>query len=297
MGMISVYVLALCAAAPAVDAQVKLLRGSDVKGELVGATTDKLTFSTASGERTIPATELRSVEFTQDRPNAEMASVWVELLDGSRVVAAGVTLATGKATIELVGGDKLPEMPARAIRAIRFHDDAKLTPQWNEILAGKRAGDVLVLRKTATREVEENGTTKTVTAQTLDELEGTILQVGADSVKFDFDGDKVDVKREKLEGVVFFQPVKRELPPAALRLKDTAEGEWQLRTLEVQNGQLTGTTPAGVLLQLSLSQVKRLDFSAGNEALLAELPIENSAASSALLPKQIQPFRSPAPVR
>jgi hypothetical protein len=35
--------------------------------------------------------------------------------------------------------------------------------------------------------------------------------------------------------------------------------------------------------------VKRLDFSAGNEALLSELPVENSATSGALLPKSLSP--------
>lgn len=288
MGMISVYgVLALCAAVPAADVQVKLLRGSDVKGELVAATTDSLTFSTSGGERTIPAIELRSVEFPQERQETEKPSVWLLLLDGSRIAATGVTLSAGKATIELIGNEKLPEMPARAIRAIRFHDEPKLTEGWNEILAGKRAGDVLVLRKTTSRTAEDG--TKTEGSLTLDELEGTILQVGPDSVKFDFDGDKVDVKREKLEGIVFFQPVKRELPPAAVRLRDTVDGEWQLRTLEVKEDQLTGTSPAGALVRLSLSQVKRLDFSAGNEALLAELPVENSATSGALLPKGLSP--------
>jgi len=180
-------------------------------------------------------------------------------------------------------------MPARAIRAIRFGNEASLTDDWQEILAGTRAGDVLVLKKSATREVEENGQTKTITTLTLDELEGTVLQVAADTVKFDFDGDKVDVKREKLEGIIFFQPVKRELPPAAVRMKDLADGDWQLRTFELQGNELIGSTPAGATVRLPLAHIRRLDFSAGNEALLAELPMEASVASIALLPKSLSP--------
>jgi hypothetical protein len=284
-----VVVLACVAAAPAADVQVKLLRGSDVKGQLVAVSSDKLTLATATGERAIPANELRSVEFPQTRNELEKPRVWLQLLDGSQIAGTSVSLATGKAVVELVGGDKLPEMPARAIRAIRFSTEPKLTEPWNEILAATRSGDLLVLKKSATRDVEEGGVTKTVTTLTLDELEGTVLQVGPDSVKFDFDGDKVDVKREKLEGIIFFQPVKRELPPAVVRLKDLADSDWQLRTVELQGDELVATTPAGATLRLSLTQIKRLDFSAGNEALLAELPIETSEASTALLPKGLSP--------
>lgn len=290
MGTISIYVVLACAAAaPAADVQVKLLRGSDVKGQLVAVSAEKLTLSNATGERSIPANELRSVEFPQTRNEIEKLGVWLELLDGSQIAATGVSLAAGKAVVELIGGDKLPEMPARAIRAIRFSNDPKLTEPWNEILTATRSGDLLILKKTATREVEEGGTTKTVTTLTLDELEGTVLQIGPDSVKFDFDGDKVDVKREKLEGIIFFQPVKRELPPATVRLKDLADSEWHLRTLELQGDELVATTPAGVAVRLSLTQIKRLDFSAGNEALLAELPMEASESSVALLPKGLSP--------
>ena len=291
MGIISVYaVLALAAATPAADVQVKLLRGSDVSGRLVAASAEKLTVVTSAGEQTIPATQLRAVEFPPSRTEAEKPGIWLELLDGSHIATAGVSLASGKAIIELVGGDKLPEINARAIRAIRFgNNDPALTEQWKEILRGTRSGDVLVLKKNVKREVEENGVVKLVETLTLDELEGTVLAVAPDSVKFNFDGDKVDVKREKLEGIIFFQPVKRELPPATMRMKDLADSDWQLRTLELQGEQVLATTPAGVTLQIPLSQLKRLDFSAGNEALLAELPIETSVASVALLPKSLSP--------
>lgn len=290
MGIISVFTVLALAAAPAADVQVKLLRGADVSGRLVAASADKLTLVSPTGEQTIPANQLRAVEFPKLKTEPEKTALWLELLDGSHIAAAGVSLAGGKAVIELVGGDKLPEIPARAIRAIRFgNNDPALTEQWQEILNGTRAGDVLVLKKNATREIEDKGETKTVTTLTLDELEGTILQIGPDSVKFDFDGDKVDVKREKLEGVIFFQSVKRELPPAMVRLKDVAESDWHLRTLEVQGEEIVASTPVGVNLRLPFAQLRRLDFSAGNEAMLAELPIENSVASVALLPKSLSP--------
>ncbi|WP_254507890.1 NPCBM/NEW2 domain-containing protein [Anatilimnocola floriformis] len=291
MGIISVYaVLALATATPAADVQVKLLRGSDVGGHLVAASAEKLTLKSSTGEQTIPATQLRSVEFARTNNELEKIGLWLELIDGSQIAAAGVSLAAGKAVIELVGGDKLPEIPARAIRAVRFgNNNPALTDQWKEILRGTRSGDVLVLRKSVTREIEETGAPKIVQTLTLDELEGSVLGIAPDSVKFNFDGDKVDVKVEKLEGIIFFQPVKRELPPAAVRMKDRADSDWHLRSLELQGEEFVATTPAGVMLRIPLAQIRRLDFSAGNEAMLAELPMENSVASVALLPKSLSP--------
>ena len=40
----------------------------------------------------------------------------------------------------------------------------------------------------------------------LDPLEGGIIEVRATGVKFDFDGEKIDVKLDKLEGIAFFKP-------------------------------------------------------------------------------------------
>ncbi|WP_425614406.1 NPCBM/NEW2 domain-containing protein [Anatilimnocola sp. NA78] len=287
MGTISVCsLLCLLAAAPAADVQVKLLRGDQLTGELVSASAEKLTIRTPAGEQVIPAPEVLTVDLSS-LPEQETARVWLQLLDGSEIAAASVSQLSGKATIEMLGGDKLSDIPSRSIRAIRFYDPTnnELTPAWNEILAGTRSGDVLVLRKTATQEIEEGGQTKTVSTLTLDELEGTVLQIGPDSVKFDFDGDVVTVKREKLEGVVLFQPVKRELPAANLKMTDVTDSKWRLKSVEIADSQLSGVTPAGVNLVMPLSRVKQLNFSSGNVAMLAELPMELSEASGALLPK------------
>lgn len=298
MGKLSVAAILVLLAAVSVarasaadNVSVQLLRGETLTGELVAVSAEKITIALGGNEQTLPAPEVLAVEFAQPKEEAEKPRIWIELLDGSRLNAASVALAAGKATIELPGGDRLTDVSPRAIRAIRLNnpDDPQVADAWSEILAAKRSGDVLVLRKTATRTVEEGGQSKSVTTVTLDELEGSVLQITDAAVKFDFDGDKVDVKREKLEGIIFFQPVKRELPAASLRLIDIAGSEWRLRTLDLKAGQLTASTPAGVNLELPLARVKRLDFSAGNVAMLAQLPMEASESTSALLPKGLSP--------
>ena len=68
-----------------------------------------------------------------------------------------------------------------------------------------------------------------MTETALDQLEGTLLDVGPESVRFEFDGDKIDVRREKLEGLVYYQPVRRELPPPTCRLIDAGGSQWSLQ--------------------------------------------------------------------
>ena len=280
----------LLAADGAPQVEVELVRGDTLTGEITSAAADQLSLSTASGPQVLPANELSVVRFPS-LDEAESPRVWVELLDGSVILAGSITTSSGRATIELLGGDLLTGVPARSIRSVRFHrpDEPSLNMAWNDILTGTRGGDVLVLRKTATVETEAEGQIKTTTTLTLDELEGTVLQISPDTIKFDFDGDKVDVKREKLEGIVFFQPVKRELPPANLKMEDTAKSQWLLRTVDIKDGRLQASTPAGVTFSLPLARIKRLDFSAGNVAMLAQLPMEASDPSDALLPKGLSP--------
>jgi hypothetical protein len=297
MGKLSAAVLlpllttAFAAQASAADVQVQLLRGESLSGELTAASADKITIGSGGNEQVFPGPEVLAVEFPGAKEDVETPRVWIELLDGTKIHAAGISSVAGKATIELLGGDRLTDIPTRSIRAVRFNppDDPQVSTAWSEILAAKRAGDVLVLRKTVTRTVEEGDQQKTVTTVALDEIEGTVLQVSDTTIKFDFDGDKVDVKRERLEGIIFVQPVKRELPAASLRLFDVSGGEWRLRTLDLKSGQLTATTPVGVTLQLPLARVKRLDYSAGNVAMLAQLPIEARESTTALLPKGLSP--------
>ena len=47
-----------------------------------------------------------------------------------------------------------------------------------------------------------------------------------DSVQFEIDGDKIDVRREKLEGLVYYQPAKREFSPPLCRLIDAGGSTW-----------------------------------------------------------------------
>jgi hypothetical protein len=257
------------ALAAGAEVTIKPLSGESREGELVALSATKVVVRTGDAESTLPAAELLSVDFAA-REDSPRPATWIELLDGSRLHCVGVTVADGKARAELTCGQTV-ELPTRSIRFIRFREqDAAISAQWREIVAGPATGDMVVVRKTSMR-TEDNEEQTTVSEVALDQLEGTVLAVSPESVQFEFDGEKIDVRREKLDGIVYFQPTKREFSAPACRVVDSGGSVWAVSGLESKADQLALQTVGGAAVTLPLAAIAKVDYSAGNVAFLAEL--------------------------
>lgn len=261
---------ALALAALGADVTVKPLAGEAVQGTLVALSGQEVVVQTSGGPQKLATSDVLAVDFAADK-SADKPAVWVDLLDGSKLLADSYSAATGKAAVQLVGGVKV-EIPTRSILSVRFRgQDAELAGQWRSIVAAERTSDLIVVRKTSMRTIEEGDEPKTVTETALDELDGTLLDVGAENVRFNFDGDEIDVKREKIEGLIYHHPVRREFPAAACRLVDAGGSQWALKSLELSGETLAVVTSAGVSAPLPLKDIAKIDFSVGNIAHLADL--------------------------
>ena len=263
-------ILALAGPALAADAKVKLLAGEGPSGQIVAITTDRVAVRSSEGEKSIPAAEVMWVEFapvvTDSKPE-----VWIELLDGSRLNAVSYTASDGQAKIELTSGQTVT-VATRAIKWVRFRpQDPALAGQWREILESQASGDMVVVRKVSMRPVEEGDNAAAVSEVALDQLEGTILDVSPENVQFEFDGEKIDVRREKLEGVVYYHPARREFSPPACKLVDIGGSGWSIKSLELADDRLQGSTVGGVAIDFPLAAVAKIDYSVGNVLFLADL--------------------------
>ena len=111
-------------------------------------------------------------------------------------------------TLTLATAARRSRFPRGSIHAVRFRQQSpELAVQWREITSSMASGDMIVMRKTSMRTIEQGeNEPRTVTEQALDQLEGTLLEVSDDSVRFEIDGEKVPVRREKLEGLVYYHP-------------------------------------------------------------------------------------------
>lgn len=273
--------IALAGPALAADAKIKLLAGEGPAGQIVAATADKITVRDSAGEKSIPAAELMWVELPHS-PADTKPSVWIELLDGSRLAAESYTAASGQAKIELTSGQTVTAA-TRAIKFVRFRaPDPALAGQWREILESQAAGDMVVIRKTSMRPVEEGDESATMTEVALDQLEGTVLGVGPESVQFEFDGEKIDVRREKLEGVVYYHPARREFSAPACKLVDGGGSTWAIKSLELAEGRLRGSTVSGTAIDFPLAAVAKIDYSVGNVFFLTDLEPDTGGGSIAV---------------
>jgi hypothetical protein len=249
------------------------LSGENLRGRLTALSSGKITVDTAGGPQTLAAADTMWLDFPPSEPLVEKPSIWIEMLDGSKLQGTSYTAAAGKAKIDLLSGLTI-EVPTRSIRAVRFRQQStpELAGQWREIAGSAATGDIVVIRKTITADAEQPGEEPSASASySLDQLEGAVLDVTADTVQFEFDGDRHNVRREKLDGVIYFQPVKREFSPPLCRLNDIGGSTWLLRELSLAGDRLVTTSLGGAAVEWPLAAVARLDFSVGNIVFLADL--------------------------
>lgn len=278
--LLSLLYLASLPAAPEVT--LRPLEGDSLTGRLTSLGSKQLALETKTGEASWETSRLMWIEMPQ-AASSQKPSVWVDLVDGSRLQVAGYTASAGTARLELTTGQTV-EMPTRAIHTVRFREQSpELAAQWRGITASLATGDVVVVRKTSMRTVERGEEEPTtIVEHALDQLEGTLHDVTAAAVQFEVDGDKVGVRREKLEGLVYYRPAKREFPPPVCRLVDAAGSSWLVRDVQLDEGQFVATTTGGIDLRLPVNAVAKIDFSVGNVAFLAELEPDTGGGDLAL---------------
>ena len=234
--------LTLAALAAAPEVKLRPLDGASVNGTLTKLSSANVKLETKDGEKSLPVAAIMWVEFAAALSN-EQPTAWIELLDGSRIVATAYTAAGGRAQIVLASGQTV-ELPTRSIHTVRFRAQTpELAGQWREITAQNASADMVVIRKTSMRMVEQGANEPVqVTEQSLDQLEGTLHNVTAASVQFEYDGDKIDIPRQKLEGLIYYQAAKREFSSPLARLIDAGGSSWALRDLKLDGQMLAVST-------------------------------------------------------
>jgi len=261
MHVLSLTVLIVLSTVPV---EVRPLAGPSIRGELVELSAEAAVVQTEAGPQELDLAGLWELTATQaatpaDRP----VTVWVELMDDSLIRGEGYTAAAGTATVRTIAGQSLSIRTA-AIRAVRFRDYAsapQLAQRWQEISTAKATGDSLVIRR----------------GDTLDQLTGAIRDVTDEAVQFESDGDTVQAKRTKLEGLLYYHPAAGELPRRSVQVTDVSGSQWSVKSLRKAGEQLELVTVAGVPVALPLAQLKWIDFSSGNSQWLDALEPQSVA--------------------
>lgn len=266
---------ALSAAPPTVEGQT--LSGEVISGTLTEFREDRVTLETAQGPVVLEVQRLASLtpKATPSETKAAPA-VWVELVDGSTLLASEYTVSDGRAHVAVLGGPPVEVAPGDVATVRLQPTNDALSAQWSRILEGAPESDLLVVQKEGT----------------LDFHRGILREVTAATVQFQLDNDLLPVKRGKVFGLVYYHPRGRELPKSLCRLSDGEGSTWTVQSLRWEGERLTWTTVLGLEVSRPLTVVTRLDFSQGKIVYLSDLEADSVRWTPYLNSTPEIPFRT-----
>lgn len=211
-------------------------------------------------ENAIVALEDLSQLATGNKPRQPLP-MRAALVGGSELCVTGLTW-TGDAVEFAVAGQSPLSVPARQLRWVRFRAGSAATdPVWLGWLEEIRRADRLVVRRSE---------------KALDSIDGTVLGIGRDTVKFEMRDNPIDAPLAKLEGILFSSPAD-EPAPSGITVLDIAGSQWAANSLQMPAGgsavrvELAG----GIEHEIPLDQVLKITFAGG---ILALSDLEVAAA-------------------
>lgn len=235
-------------------------------GKLVSASLETIVFQTASDQRL--EVESRTVRMVHwgDVPSSKPWQPRVVLRDGSQVVIDDFRLQGSSAIAHRTAGRQL-ELKPSAIANVLLQDlstNEALAEQWRQLTATSLAQDAVVYR------VEQEGTVR------LDMLEGVVRGVGEQTIDFETDGNRIQPKRERVVGILFFAG--RDAVPAGspgVRVLEQDGSQWNVVRLAQDEQGLVWTTVGGVTARADWRAIVALDYSVGNWLFLSDLTPES----------------------
>jgi hypothetical protein len=239
--------------------EARTIAGRTQVGMLAELNEKQLGLAGPTGRADLELEQLASLVQVGAPRTAELTQVWIELVDGSLVLAQQYTAAGGKARLILAGGRTI-ELPTAAVATVRFHPPTPaLDAEWTRVLDTRPDGDLLLVRK----------------GDALDYHKGVLLEVGETEVQFEVDGERLPVKRAKLGGLAYYHASAARLPEVICRITETSGSRWAARSVRY-DGKLRWTTAAGVEVVGQPADVAKIDFASDRILYLSDAKPESS---------------------
>jgi hypothetical protein len=235
---------------------VQLLDGSKVSGNLAGWTAKQVLIETPHGRRELDVAKVASVAAHGPAAKSTVKpSVWVDLADGSRLVASEYTTEKGRAKISLLPSNDVLELPTASVDAVRMQAESEASAiEWSRVRGKKLQGDLLV----------------TGNQSGIDYHQGAIDDVSDAKVRFTLDGNLIGVKRSKVYGLIYYHAAGTPTADAPFSIADTAGSRWTVSSLKLDGDKLEFTS-AGLKLIRGLDQIAQIDLSLGKIVFLGDL--------------------------
>jgi hypothetical protein len=253
--LLPLVVAAVAAADPPVDAQ--LLDGRAVSGAIVRWDAEGLTVAGEAGEVTLPVERLLTVRWPGGKATVGGAT-FMQLVDGTRLAIADFRVRQGAVEASTPYSSQPLRIRTTLVTTVELQPASEASrAAWRELETKNLAGDVLLVAK-------RDG-------QSVDYLAGILGDVTADKAEFDWEGDRLEVKRSKIAAIAYHHNKPAEYPEALCRLETADGSQVPAREVALEDGRLRVVTPAGVKLTLAVADVRQADFSAGKLAYLSDM--------------------------
>jgi hypothetical protein len=241
--------------------EIDVLGGDRLVGPIVRLDADRLTVQAAKGPVTLEMQKIAGLSRQGAERRADAPpGVWVQLIDGSQLVGSDYSARNGSATMTGPGG-KVTELSTRDVRAVRLQSQTDaIAAEWARLLESNSDGDLLVVRK----------------ADSIDYHRGVLQNVTDKVVELELDGERLPVKRSKIQGLLYYRSTGRSLPNAVCRITDSDGSIWQARSIRLEGENFCWTTPLGLEVSCPAGSVVRIDFSRGKIVYLSDLEPESA---------------------
>lgn len=257
-------------AAPQVE--VVSFQGEPRVGEWRGLADGRITITQAGKEESVPLSEVLEVRFRGEAARLDKPAVVVTMADGSTLSGSQALVVEKRLKLNstLLGDLSWPQSDVASIRfADRF---SSVDEQWAKLTERELKSDLLVIRK-------EN---------TLDYLDGVVVEVTDKSVKFLLDGEEVSTKREKVFGLLFARRPSSSKPPP-VRIEFTNGDVLQATALSNTGEQLSARLTSKADVPLPLERLKVIDLGQGKLKYLSQLEPREVKYTPGLI--DLEPYR------
>lgn len=262
MSFISLLALLL---APA-DSKVFMLDGQMHNGQLAAVTEVEVSLKENGADVKLPIEDVLAIDVLSvaDHPSAEPQLLL--LSDGSELHGTAVTRTANRLTIQSAELGRL-EISSDAAQSIRLQAaNPTFADQWNTFLKRDSEKDLLVVAKR-----DGSG---------LDFLAGIVSSIGPENTDFLLDGETVPVPSSRVYGVIFPRKTvdgeaRAVAGRAGVRVTSADGNVIVAERVTLDGEQLQLAAGWGQSLQVSVQQIRRIDFSSGRIQYLSDLePLE-----------------------
>ena len=256
-----VFILAVLLSA-AVQVRMTTVDGVTRDATLLGVSEAGLQIDANGTVQSIALDEVLSIT-RSDAAASTSPPMRVELFGGSRIAASEVT--TADANVVVKPRDQPPlTLPLKQVRWIRFRPSSPaVDPQWLGMIDKPRTADVLVVRRAG---------------NALDEAQGIVKSIAADTVTIDMDGDDLAAPIDKLEGVLFADAA-TETEPSKIIVEDTLGSRWRAVAFKPASGEtIRLDLGSGITHEMPLSQLSKIETTGSVLFLASESPAQSDYA-------------------